>query len=268
MTRIERFTTPPSFEEVDLSEGECPLDLKDVSKSRKELWLIRAPLGFDGSSLNGVTLDLDGDSVEFSCEEGAGKKYEAMSVRQLKENEGQSPYLLLPSQEERNLEPGPAFKGQVVIMESLSLPPSSSQSLPEMKQSEAPKMPEGLRQRFKPFGCEKPWQGEDKPSPSSQPKKSSSSRMKRKIKEENTPNDEVLDHVTRVTGLETVDGRIVDEEGEPEPESKKKMKKAKRKHIKEEVAEEESRPEHTDDVVDEGGSSPRRKKKKKKSKDK
>ena len=50
---------------------------------------------------------------------------------------------------------GPAFKGQVVIMESLSLPPSSSQSLPEMKQSEAPKMPEGLRQRFKPFGCGK-----------------------------------------------------------------------------------------------------------------
>lgn len=59
--------------------------------------------------------------------------------------------------------------------------------------------------------------------------------MKRKIKEEDAQNDEVQDHVTRVTGLEAVDGRIVDEEGEQEPESKKKTKKAKRKQIKEEV---------------------------------
>ena len=59
--------------------------------------------------------------------------------------------------------------------------------------------------------------------------------MKRKIKEEDAQKDEVLDQVTRVTELETVDGRIEDEEGEPEPESRKKMKKAKRKHIKEEV---------------------------------
>ncbi|XP_041458801.1 DNA-directed RNA polymerase I subunit RPA34-like isoform X2 [Lytechinus variegatus] len=245
MTKIERFINPPSFEEVDLSEDNCPLSMKDVSKSRKELWLIRAPLGFDCSAIEDVTLNLDGDPVEFSSE-GDNKKYEAVSVRQNKENEGRSPYLLLPSQEGRNLEPGPAFKGQIVIMESPSLPPSN-QSLPEIKQSEAPKMPEGLIQRFKPFGWEK-----------------LSSPMKKKtIKEEIASDDGSLGHIPRVSGLEISDG-----DEEQDTKSKKNKKKAKRKHEKKEVSEENSKLDQADDVLDESEGSPRKKKKKKKSKDK
>ena len=50
---------------------------------------------------------------------------------------------------------GPAFKGQIVVMESLSSLPSGK-TLPDITPSEAPKIPDGLRQRFKPFGWGKP----------------------------------------------------------------------------------------------------------------
>ncbi|XP_071484763.1 DNA-directed RNA polymerase I subunit RPA34-like [Diadema antillarum] len=148
--KIDRYTAPPLFEEVSFPEGVYPLSQSAASKSSKELWLIRAPAHFDGSALNDVSLNLDGEVVEFSSAGKRLRKYEAVSIQALQENGMESPYLLLPSKDKEVLLPAPAFRGQVTIMETPTLPPSDG--APDIEASKAPEMPRGLRQRFRPFG--------------------------------------------------------------------------------------------------------------------
>lgn len=267
MTRakVERFSVPQLFEDADISRNTCPIDLPDVSRSRKEVWLIRAPLNFDGSVLNDVTLDLEGDSVEFSSVNQDTKKYEAVAVRELQENEAQSPYLLLPSTEMKTLDPGPAFRGQIIIMESLNSQ-SSLPELPDIKPSQAPKMPEGLRQRFKPYGSDEPWQRESQSRGSGQTHK----KKQKKRKAGDVDDEDGDERLHGVDGLDTVDGQRTNNDREGEADSsqrKSKKKKMKRKHEDELVLEEVHPIPRQRTVEEENAASPKKKKKKKKSKD-
>ncbi|KAG5269721.1 hypothetical protein AALO_G00205350 [Alosa alosa] len=145
---------------------ECPEDFTSVSYApcqsarrqsvfdeNKELWLIKAPVNFDPRSLSGKKLPLVGLTTVKTGKAGAtqqifsvlGGRSTSTSLRLLTSD---------PSQPDTHL-CAPAFSGVLNVSESYG-DCSSNQGPIAVPAAPAPQLPNGLRQRYFPFGSSRP----------------------------------------------------------------------------------------------------------------
>ncbi|XP_041919986.1 CD3e molecule, epsilon associated protein [Alosa sapidissima] len=145
---------------------ECPEDFTSVSYApcqsarrqsvfdeNKELWLIKAPVNFDPRSLSGKKLPLVGLTTVKTGKAGATQQIFSVlggcststSLRLLTSD---------PSQPDTHL-CAPAFSGVLNVSESYG-DCSSNQGPIAVPAAPAPQLPDGLRQRYFPFGSSRP----------------------------------------------------------------------------------------------------------------
>ncbi|XP_022081582.1 DNA-directed RNA polymerase I subunit RPA34-like [Acanthaster planci] len=148
---MPRFECPPDFRRVRISTEDEPLYLEDLQEA-KELWFIKTPQNFDVKSLNSKTVPLNGRQVLDEVEE-TYTSYELLVSQNAPLDKHSLPRLLLPSKSQADLVPGPAFGGQLSVIETVDVPPVVLPPSPPPRTNE---LPPGLKQRFHPFGWEEP----------------------------------------------------------------------------------------------------------------
>nr|XP_033812630.1 DNA-directed RNA polymerase I subunit RPA34 isoform X1 [Geotrypetes seraphini] len=142
-----KFKSPADFVESSL-ETVPSFMLNKLCSSSSELWLIKAPVDFNPECFNSQKVPLCGFQSLKSKKDGASRRYSIFSSSR----DLDSSYLLVPSSEEGQLACGPAFSGYLNVCENFS--GSTRKSPPKaISASPAPQIPEGLKQRFQPFGA-------------------------------------------------------------------------------------------------------------------
>ncbi|XP_030075242.1 DNA-directed RNA polymerase I subunit RPA34 isoform X1 [Microcaecilia unicolor] len=142
-----KFKRPADFIACSLEPVPSFMQNKLCSSST-ELWLIKAPVDFNPECFNSRKVPLCGFQTVKSKKDGASRLYSIFSSTR----DMGSSYLLAPSSEEGRLACGPALCGYLNVCDSFSgptgnSPPKAIAAIP------APKIPEGLKQRFQPFGA-------------------------------------------------------------------------------------------------------------------
>ncbi|XP_074873949.1 DNA-directed RNA polymerase I subunit RPA34 [Carettochelys insculpta] len=137
---LPRFQCPPDFSHSPFA----PEALRDPSK---ELWLIRAPADFSPGSLDGRSVPLVGFQMLKTKLDGMRRVFDVHSALE----ESGSPYLLVSSACSGQHSSTASFHGCMRICERFGVPSGRSPSQP-IAARPAPQVPEGLRQRFLPFG--------------------------------------------------------------------------------------------------------------------
>ncbi|XP_063168170.1 DNA-directed RNA polymerase I subunit RPA34 [Candoia aspera] len=143
-----RFQCPEEFCARRFAPGPalCPETLRGPAK---QLLLIRAPASFSPESLTGHTMPpCSSHTVKASQLDGTLKVY---SLQMSLEDPGSSARLLIPSGQPGHLICAPPFSGSLSIWERYG-DPSATQPLFPVAGRPAPQAPEGLKQRFFPFG--------------------------------------------------------------------------------------------------------------------
>ncbi|KAG7470722.1 hypothetical protein MATL_G00116870 [Megalops atlanticus] len=240
-----KYQCPADFVSCDYSPC-TSTRLDNLSDGNTELWLIKAPVNFNPDSLSGSRVPLMGLEA-LQPRAGTQQIYSVLSrpaaptdLRLLTTDGGRP----------RDTLRGPAFAGLINICESYG-DCSGNQAPAAIPACPAPRVPEGLRQRFQPFGS----------------RTLAAAGAKRSAPEDPAG-----------AGLPTPAKRVKPDPEEEEGEQKRKKKKKKKdKSIKEEREEEEvteaamssqSLAETPQEFTPEGGEAEERKKKKKKKKSK
>ncbi|XP_071960166.1 uncharacterized protein [Antedon mediterranea] len=187
----DKFTCPAKFKKCKPDyDGLCLEDLK--GENEKEIWLIRAPIDFESSFLDGKKLI---QNAQYKL--GENKQFQLI-VKESKQVGNIT--AVLPSKKKKKLQTGPAFKGLISVVNSVDvLPVDLPMSPPKMSFD----IPQDLKQRFTPFGCGSPLKKR---------------KMKTKCKKEDNPfEDSIIKMEKDVDVLDT-------------SSSKKKKKKKDKKH--------------------------------------
>ncbi|XP_068714272.1 nucleolar protein 58-like [Montipora foliosa] len=154
--RALRTECPVGFEPVIFNDsGDYPVVEDDNNSS---LWLIKVPLDFDVSSLSGQEVILNGShELPATCISRGhqDKKYEVHS-KEIGTTELSSYTVLLPSSKRKTLRAASTIKGQMSVLQSLSIPPAI---LPDPCDYTA--VPRQTHSRYikkwEPFGCRDPY---------------------------------------------------------------------------------------------------------------
>lgn len=145
----EEFTSA-SYAPCGSARGQSAFD------ENKELWLIKAPASFDPRSLSGKKLSLMCLQSVKTRDSGTGQQI--LSV--LGRRSTSTGFRLLtndPSRADAHV-CAPAFSGMLNISESYGDCSSNQGPIP-VPAAPAPRLPDGLRQRFLPFGSARPARG-------------------------------------------------------------------------------------------------------------
>ncbi|XP_065276764.1 DNA-directed RNA polymerase I subunit RPA34 [Emys orbicularis] len=137
---LPRFQCPPDF-------SPSPFAPEELRGPSKELWLIRAPADFSPDSLDGCAVPLVGFQTLKTRSDGTQRVFDIHSALE----EPGSPYLLVSSTRSGQLSCAASFHGCMRICERFGDPSSRSPGQ-AVAARPAPQVPEGLRQRFLPFG--------------------------------------------------------------------------------------------------------------------
>lgn len=274
---------------------QCPEDFTGVSYApcrsargqnafdeNKELWLIKAPANFNPRSLSGVKLPLAGLKTVKTKKDGASQQiFSVLGGRSTPT--GLRLLTCDPKQPDAHL-CAPAFSGVLNISESYG-DCSSNQGPMAVPAPPPPRLPDGLRQRFLPFGSRRPVTApvmapaeeasvplssiKTEPDASQEPPRKRKKEKRIKVEVDATATVSPVAVVVKVEqATESIAERSMQVDGEMTEEHKKKKKKKKDKE-REKVKTEEildpyvqvkEEPMDTDQV----DSEPLHKKKKKK----
>ncbi|XP_032820176.2 DNA-directed RNA polymerase I subunit RPA34 [Petromyzon marinus] len=144
------FECPPDFEEgayIPLGG----LTVESAKASSTEVWLIQAPTDFSPQCLAGMMIPLEGfERVTLDKE---NKHYRIMSSCQGMPKTG----VVLPVEKGGDrLQWAPVLKGMISVTEEAVGMANGSGKIHPVPVPPPPRIPEGLRQRFKPFGYSQP----------------------------------------------------------------------------------------------------------------
>ncbi|CAM5173176.1 unnamed protein product [Eretmochelys imbricata] len=143
---LPRFQCPPDFSPSPFAPG-TPFDPDELRGPSKELWLIRAPADFSPDSLDGCAVPLVGFQTLKTKFDRTQRVFDIHSTL----GELGSPSLLVSSTHSGQLSCAASFHGCMRICERFGDP--SSRSPGQAVAARPPlQVPEGLRQRFLPFG--------------------------------------------------------------------------------------------------------------------
>uniref|UniRef100_UPI00358EB642 DNA-directed RNA polymerase I subunit RPA34 isoform X2 n=1 Tax=Myxine glutinosa TaxID=7769 RepID=UPI00358EB642 len=144
-SRKDQFECPEGFELTTCEplRGFCADKLAGSACADAELWLIKTPATFDPTLLMGRKVQLCADEV-MSVQSGPST-YKVMAKKEPSELS-----LLLPSTKTAGLLPTGSFCGNITITEDVGGLSSTVQH--PIPPSPVPKLPSGLKQRFRPFG--------------------------------------------------------------------------------------------------------------------
>ncbi|XP_067317225.1 DNA-directed RNA polymerase I subunit RPA34-like [Anolis sagrei] len=149
---LPRFKCPPDFVASCFAPGP-PFSLERLQDPSKELLLIRAPASFSPESFEGQALPLSGShTVKLPQPNGAQKVF---GIHAALGRPSSSARLLVPSSHSQDrLSCAPPFGGSLTIAERHGDPGAYPVLFLAARQA-APQIPEGLKQRFVPFGGQK-----------------------------------------------------------------------------------------------------------------
>lgn len=137
-----RFQCPVGFEAVNLDDtNNCPL-LEDVvtDHDNSSLWLMKVPYDFNLESLTGQTVILNGSQhLSLDVTQGREKKRYEMHSRAGSTAELSSLTVLLPSSKRKSFCSAGTFSGQMSVIQSVVVPPSTKQEVPESSRQSSPK---------------------------------------------------------------------------------------------------------------------------------
>nr|XP_028597772.1 DNA-directed RNA polymerase I subunit RPA34 [Podarcis muralis] len=143
-----RFECPEEFAASPFAPGP-PLSPESLRSPSKQLVLIRAPANFSPESLEGHAVPLMGFQIlKAPQSDGTQKVYH---VQATPGDRGSSARLLVPSGHLDLLTCAPPFSSSLTFCERYG-DPSANQPLFPVAARPAPQIPEGLKQRFLPFG--------------------------------------------------------------------------------------------------------------------
>ncbi|XP_034973595.1 DNA-directed RNA polymerase I subunit RPA34 [Zootoca vivipara] len=143
-----RFECPEEFAASPFAPGP-PLSPESLRSPSKQLVLIRAPANFSPESLEGHTVPLVGFQIlKAPQSDGTQKVYH---VQATPGERGSSARLLVPSGHLDLLTCAPPFSSSLTFCERYG-DPGANQALFPVAARPAPQIPEGLKQRFLPFG--------------------------------------------------------------------------------------------------------------------
>ncbi|XP_023667889.1 DNA-directed RNA polymerase I subunit RPA34 [Paramormyrops kingsleyae] len=202
--------------------------LDNLNDNCTELWLIKAPFSFSPNSFSDLKIPLRG-SKSLQAESQKMETYRILS-----NTVGtRSMHLLSACGMQDGIVCGPTISGLINICED-SGDILSNQMITPLPASPAPSIPEGLKQRFTPFGCTSP------PTPTTRRDKgntshgrSSSKRAKKDLEE--TENRKSKKKIKSNIKMEEEEGQMdVHQNLSCEAVTKKKKKKGKEKDKKKE----------------------------------
>lgn len=140
-----KFACPSDFILCPITSS--PSFTKDkVNSSNTELWLIKAPLDFNPASFISKNIPLIGFKSVKIKNNGKKPLYNIFSSPR----EMCSSRVLVPSEDHNQLLSGPSFSGYINICNSFGDPSGGLHPVPS---TPILKIPEGLKQRFLPFGA-------------------------------------------------------------------------------------------------------------------
>uniref|UniRef100_A0A8D0DSS9 DNA-directed RNA polymerase I subunit RPA34 n=1 Tax=Salvator merianae TaxID=96440 RepID=A0A8D0DSS9_SALMN len=159
-----RFECPEDFRACAFAPG-APFTPEALRDPSKKLVLIRAPPDFSPESLDGRLLPLRGcQNIKVPQPDGTQKVY---SVQTAQGHPGSGAHLLVPSGRLDDLTCAPSISSCLSIWERHG-DPGADQPLFPVAARPAPHIPEGLKQRFLPFGGQlkrprPPWEAPAEP---------------------------------------------------------------------------------------------------------
>ncbi|XP_062996134.1 DNA-directed RNA polymerase I subunit RPA34 [Elgaria multicarinata webbii] len=143
-----RFQCPVEFSASAFAPGP-PFSPEMLQDPSKQLLLIRAPANFSPESLDGQVVSLSAFQTVKAMQ--LDRMQKVYSVQPTPGDLGGFAHLLVPSGQEDQLTCAPPFSGSLSIWERYG-DPSANQPLLPVADRPAPQIPEGLKQRFLPFG--------------------------------------------------------------------------------------------------------------------
>nr|XP_046245862.1 CD3e molecule, epsilon associated protein isoform X2 [Scatophagus argus]XP_046245863.1 CD3e molecule, epsilon associated protein isoform X2 [Scatophagus argus] len=153
-----RYQCPADF--VSFSHKPCRSTLTGSLKNNKsDLWLIKAPAGFNPECFRGIKVPLSGlQTLKVPATAGGAKTGSGQQIYSiLASTHGTTELRLLTSDKKSSsgVVFGPAFSGLLNVCESYG--DSSANQAPQViPAAPAPSIPPGLKQRFHPFGSKTP----------------------------------------------------------------------------------------------------------------
>ncbi|KAJ6663545.1 hypothetical protein lerEdw1_009624 [Lerista edwardsae] len=145
--RSARFECPADFCPCPFSPAPA-FSRETLQSPSKQLWLIRAPANFSPESLDGHAVPLLGsETLKVAQPDGTRKVYSIQATL----GDLDSAHLLVPAGHQHHLACAPSFSGVLSVCERHG-DPSANRLLFPVAARLAPQIPDGLRQRFLPFG--------------------------------------------------------------------------------------------------------------------
>uniref|UniRef100_A0ABM5ESK9 DNA-directed RNA polymerase I subunit RPA34 isoform X1 n=1 Tax=Pogona vitticeps TaxID=103695 RepID=A0ABM5ESK9_9SAUR len=143
-----RFECPGDFSAVPFAPGP-PFSPEMLQDPTKQLLLIRAPANFSPESLNGHLVPLSG--LQTLKVQQPDRTYKLYGIQATPGESSSCARLLAPSDHRGQIGCAPPFAGSLSVWERFG-DPSANQILLPVANRLAPQIPEGLKQRFLPFG--------------------------------------------------------------------------------------------------------------------
>ncbi|XP_061137232.1 CD3e molecule, epsilon associated protein [Syngnathus typhle] len=242
--KSSKYQCPDDF--VSFDHQPCRSTLTERLKRKKsELWLIKAPANFDPRCLQGASVNLSGfQTLKLPSAADAGERH-GQHVYNILASSHCTNDLRLLTADSSSPAVGPAFSGILSVSESyegVQMPPCVVHASP------APAIPDGLKQRFQPFGSKTPTTSQERQVEDGKRKKKKKKDRKIKIEEQE---EELM---------------IKQEVEEPAQEHTEGKSRKRRKKDTEEVAIAEVKSEVDVDALYKEDGLAKKKKKKKKSK--
>ncbi|XP_015196462.2 DNA-directed RNA polymerase I subunit RPA34 [Lepisosteus oculatus] len=262
----EKYQCPADF--VPCAYRACEgTSLERLTDGGSELWLIKAPASFNPDSFNGSKIPVVGMKTRTSRNGSGQQVYNILSTP----GGPGGMRLLTTGRETDRVLCAPAFEGYINICESFG-DLNSSQEPKAIPANPAPRIPEGLKQRFQPFGGAAPSRADREPCASPplarrikleppEAEEGDRRRKKKKKRDKHQEREETEQEHRQAEGLEQ-------DESEGAERRKKKKKKGKEREevdIKEEPVEVKTEPLHLG-YADEEDVGKKKKKKKKREK--
>ncbi|XP_069500786.1 DNA-directed RNA polymerase I subunit RPA34 [Ambystoma mexicanum] len=184
----QKFACPSDFVPCPFTQVSS-FTKEKLNSSSTELWLIKAPLDFNPASFNSKNIPLIGFQSVKVKNDGKKRFYNIFSSPR----ETGASRLIVPSAEEGRMLCGPPFQGYISISDSFGEHGSTLHTIPA---SPALQIPEGLKQRFQPFGATPPVNSNSRNGAqvdNSEPAEGGNVVKKRKKKKKNKKHSEEVD---------------------------------------------------------------------------